>query len=370
MTELSTKELGTAGPSTPPGQQRLKGLLLVGMVLVACNIPLDIPEFTTNWEFVGVDETITTQGLLPDAVTLEGEVFRVDSIVSSRTVTIGEVCELCTCFSGPIPEVSITPQDFSLPLPGGLAKATLVDGSASLVLHNQMGFDLLNDGKGNQGFIEVELRDRVFGDVFSTIRIEEPFPTDDSLSLSFDLTGLELNPFLVASVRGTTPGSACDSIQLDPLDGIEANVRLKDVAATAVNIVLSDQAIRFPLTDIELPDAVSERLRPGEARVVLEVELVTSVETTVEVLLSAATVAEDLFTERAALFTPIPIEPGSLENPTVLRRLFLLNLESVENQPQLLIATRNRVVGNRAVLIRGGEEVKFKATIRAEIPSK
>lgn len=342
----------------------------VGLFLAACSIPTSLPDWITEWQFVGVDEEITTEELLPPQVSLDDEIFEVDSILSSRTVTIGEVCELCTCFSGPIPELDITPQEFAVPLPAGLSTATLVGGAATLVLHNEMGFDLLNDGKGNQGFVEVELRNRIFGTVHDVIRVEEPFPPNDSLRLDFDLTGLELDPFLVASVRGTTPGSACDSISLDPLDGIRADVALTGVEAAEVNIVLSDRALTFPFKEIDLPDAVSERLRPEDARVVLEVSFETSVSTEVEVLLSAAGVFEDLFTAKAALFTPIPVPAGTIEDPTVVRKLFVLDLSSVENAENLFIATRNRVTGNRRVPIRGGEEVRYRATVRAEVPSR
>jgi len=136
-----------------------------------------------------------------------------------------------------------------------------------------------------------------------------------------------------------------------------------------VVIFLSDAAVAVPDEVIDLPEAVANRLRAGEARVTLDVEVITTVAAELDLVMSVAGDPAHLFTENAALYTPVPIPSGSLEEPSIVRKSFLLDLEGLEGAEALHLSARNRVAGSRSVSIRGGEGVHYRVIIRAELPS-
>jgi hypothetical protein len=338
------------------------------VLALACDLPLGLPRFTTEWVVPAAGDSLGLSDLLPSGFRVTPEGFVLDSLVSNQTVRLGDVCELCTCFSGPIPPVDLTPQSWRVPVPGGLSKAVLERGSARILIRNHAGFDLLDDGEGGRGFVLIRLTDLLTRSVLDSVSVSQPFPPDDSLSLHIDLAGLELTPFMVAELTGRTPGSGCDDVSLDPDVGIEAVVRLENVLAESVEAVLSDAAVALSGRTVSLPSALADRLRPGEADLVVEVETSTSIPVDVEVLLSVAGTEEDLFTENAALLTPLLIKGGSPDAPSSFRRLFVVNTASLEGADHVLVRTRSRIIGDRRVVFRGQEAFSYKVTLRAEIP--
>ena len=57
---------------------------------------------------------------------------------------------------------------------------------------------------------------------------------------------------------------------------------IRDVRASSVRVVVSDGDVSLAGEQFSIPDFVAERLRPGEARLVLEVEVISSVAITLE----------------------------------------------------------------------------------------
>ncbi len=347
-----------------------RSTLLLLLAPSACDIPLGAPEWTADWAFTAVADTLDAGDLLPSGVRALPDGFAVDSLLLSNDVRIGDICELCTCFSGPIPPVSLTPQDYQIPLPAGLIGAGLRRGRARIVLTNELPFDLLDDGQGHRGNITVELTNTLTNQVVERVEINDPFPPGTSLTLEFDLAGLELNRQLIARVQGSTPGSGCDSISVSPDDGIRADVSIFGAEAEWVQIVLSDAVLDLEPREIEIPRFIADRLRPGDARIVLDTRVANGTGATAEIIVSAAVAREDLFSERAALFTPIPIPMGTATQPAIVERLFVLDLESVAHQRLLYLETASRVVGNRIVRLEGDEFVAYTVTLKAQIPSK
>jgi hypothetical protein len=267
-----------------------------------------------------------------------------------------------------IPAVTLTPQSWRVPVPGGLSRSELDRGTARLLIHNRAGFDLLDDGGGNLGFVLVRLTDLLTRQPLDSVRISQPFPADDSLTIEIDLAGLVLTPFLVAELTGRTPGSGCDEVILGPDTGIEAEVRLEGIVAPSVEAVLSDASVALTGRTVALPTALSDRLRPGEADLIVEVESTTAIPVDVEILLSVAGEEADLFTDDAALLTPLLIEGGSPAAPSVFRRLFVVEAARLQGAERVLVRTRSRILGDRTVVFRGQEFFSYRVTLRAEIP--
>lgn len=342
----------------------LLSALGVGAV-AACDLPTELPRWDTVWDVAVVSDTVATASLLPEGVRISGEGFVVDTFRTESSVRLRDVCELCTCFDGPIPELEIAPADFPVRLPAGVLRADIVRGSADVVLHNEAGFDVLRNDEGDRGFLLVELTDSWTDEVLESVLVDEPFPPGDSLALTLDLPRIELSSRYVARVSGRTPGSGCDTVPLTPESGFRSRVALRDVVSSGVQVILSDAALRVPSRDFELPGWLAERLRPEDAEVAVEVEVDSRVPVRYELELSVASHPTELFTERAALFTPLVVDGGG----SVTRR-FLLDLERVQNVDRLLFESRSRVLGSRIVRLEGHEAVTYRVRILARVPTR
>jgi len=358
----------------PPGLRLLKMrpavlCLLVAVALPACDLPTQFPRYDTSWDVVVIRDSISTDDLLPDDLRTAPEGFVIDRYSVEGEVLLGDVCELCTCFQGPIPPLEIAPHDWRVPLPPGLISATLESGSARVTVFNQVGFDILDDGAGGRGFLAVDLTDTRDGRVLAQAVVAQSFPPGDSVRLSFDLSGMVLSPYLVARIRGFMPGSAC-RVELTAESGFRARVELDRVVASSVEVWVSDQALRLPERSFGLPSFVSSRLRPGEATLTLEVEVETRLPADVEIGVSAAGRRQDLFTGQAALYTPLVIPEGTPQLARSVRRLYVVRLDPLHDADRLYVDTRNRFLGSKPMVLRGGESVSYRVRLRAEVPSR
>lgn len=337
--------------------------------LGACDLPTELPRWDTRWDVVVVSDTVSTAELLPDAIRVSPEGFVLDGFDSEGQVRLGDVCELCTCFDGPIPALEIAPHDWPVELPPRVLSASLVRGRADVVIHNEVGFDVLDDGAGDGGFLQVELVDSWSDEVYSTLLVDESFPPGDSLVLSFDLPAVELSPRIVARVSGRTPGSGCESMSLGPESGFRTNVVLRDVVSDAVRVSLSDADLALPGRDWALPGWLVDRLRSGDAEVVLEVSVESSVATAVDLDLSAAATPEALFSEHAALFTPLLLPAATDDAAGSVRRQYLVDLDALRGADHLWVASRT-TVRDRVVELDGDESVSYSVRLRARVPTR
>lgn len=350
----------------------MKARILLPILLApvaGCDIPTELPRLHTEWEVPVVDSTVSTQALLPSHVRATAQGFVIDSFTVSNDVRLRDVCELCTCFEGPIPPLTLVAPDWRVQLPPLVLGTDIESGRARLVLHNEMAFDLLDDGRGHRGFLQVELVDVIRDEVLERRRLEEPFPPGDSLAVDFDLGGLKLTRNLVARVSGETPGTECDVTPLDPDDGFRAEVEIRDVVASSAEIILTDASLRLPSRSLDLPDFVFERLQEEGAEVQLQVDLSSSVPTEVELGLSAASGPESLFTEEAALWSPLILEASDPASPLALSRTLLLDLEALDGAREVRFDTDNRVLGDRVVTFVGGERLDYRIVLRATVPT-
>ena len=346
----------------------LASLLLVGAA--GCDIPTSLPSWTTEWELTPVDQTITTAQLLPAAVRVDPRGFAIDSFSATTSIRLGDVCELCTCFDGPIPGLEISPHDWPVRLPPGLAEAQMLSGKASLVLRNEIGFDLLDDGQGNKGYIDVVLLDTQSGREIEHRHITGSYPAGDTLALEFDLSGLRLYSGLVARVSGHTPGSGGCTVKLTANSGFTATVGLRDVLASSVDVVVTDQTIALTPHTFDVPEAIAQRLRPGDARLALDLEVKSRVPTSAELDLSVAPTADELFTSGAALHTPFVLPRPTGADPVDAHGLYLLELDGIPASRKLMFAARSRITGSNIVRLKGSESLEYRLNVRAEVPSK
>lgn len=367
--------LGLLGGGAWPGsdkRRRLRagtaaGVILLALLGASCDLPFDVPKWPTQWVLTIVADTLGTERFLPAGVTLEGSAFVLDPLRLENRVRIGDVCELCTCFAGAVPALSLDPFDWPVPLPPGVVSASLTGGSAHVTVRNEMAFDLLNNGQGETGWLGVQLVDPIARQVVSSLTYEGPFPPGDSVMLDFDLRGVELHRSMAARIVGFTPGTVCE-VRLDPESGIRADIDLQDVRASAIHVVVSDAAFALRPRSVKLPEALSQRLRAEEGRAVLEVEVENTVGVALDLTLSAAAHPDSLFTAGAALYTPVLVPAGSPAVPGRVHKIYVLNLGALHRAERIFVSALSQVVGDRRVRIGGGERVVYRATLNAELP--
>ncbi len=334
-------------------------------------MPTEVPRFDTVWEITLASDSVRTDEFLPEEMRPDPRGFAIDSFTFERSVRLDQVCELCTCFDGPIPELELVDTDWRLQLPSGLVSAEILEGRARLVLRNRLGFDLLDNGAGNRGVLRVELVDIGFnGGVRAVQEVRDPFPSDSELEIEFDLAGIELSSNLVARIGGTTPGSSCTDLSLDPSDGLDAFIGIEEVVTAGARVVLSDADVQIDPERVELPGFIADRLRPGEAELLAGVRIRSSLPAAVELNLSVASDPEALQTSEAALRTPIELSPGSADEPTLFDREYLIDLETVEGADELHFGSENRIAGNRVVTLFGTEQVRWEIVVQATVPTR
>lgn len=350
----------------------LRKLLAAALLLggTGCDIPTSLPSWTTSWEMVAVDQKITTADLLPAAVRADARGFVIDSFSATASIRMGEVCELCTCFDGPIPGLEISPHDWQVRLPPGLAEAQMTSGRARVVLENEIGFDLLDDGQGNPGWIDLVLFDRYSDTEIERRHITGSYPAGDTLAIEFDLSGLRLSPGLVVRVSGHTPGSGGCTVKLTENSGFTARVELRDVVASSVDVLVSDAMLGLAPHSIDLPAELARRLRPGDARIALDVQVTSRVPTSAEIDLSVAPAAATLFTRDASLHTPLVLPRPTGTTAADAKGLYLLELDGVPEADKLTFAARSHITGSNVVRLKGDESLEYELRVRAEVPSR
>jgi len=340
------------------------------VIVAGCDIPTELPSYDTLWEAVLLRDSVSTSQLLPDGVSVHPEGgFAVDSFTTTTEVEIEDVCEFCTCFEGPIPALDIQPYDWPFQLPSRVLEADVSEGIARVVLHNDAGFDVLDDGTGNTGHLKIDFFDTRSRSVLDSVRISRPFPDGDSVTVEFDLTGLTLSNSLVARVSGRTPGSGCDVVDLSTEGGFRADVRILGVRTESVLVVLADSDLDVEGRTVDLPAAIVDRLRPGEAEVDLEVRVEARLPVETEMLISAASHPDLLFSRNAALYTPLVL-PAAFGEGASLRVSYVLDVSAIQGAEQLFIDTRNQILSNRIVSLDGEESVSYSVILHARIPSR
>ena len=344
--------------------------LIFAVCLAGCDIPTSLPRWTTEWEVVAVDQNVSMADLLPAGVRKDSRGFVIDSFAATSSIRLGDVCQLCTCFDGPIPGLDITAHDWPVRLPGGLIEAQLVQGKARLVLVNEIGFDPLDDGQGGKGNLEVVLTDKASGAVFDRRSLTGTFPPGGSIAVEFDLARLRVHSGLVVGVSGHTAGSGGCPVKLGEQSGFRARVDLLHVVASTVDVFLADATLALAPKSVDLPGWLARRLRPGDARVSLDVDVNSRVPTSAEVDLSVAPDADRLFTKGAALETPLMLPSPAGTSPADARGLYLLELDGVPDATGLHFAAHTKITGSRVVRFSGDESLHYRLTMRAEVPSR
>jgi len=352
---------------------RTTRLLLPLLAVLAgsgCEIPTSVPVWETEWELLLARDSVPVRDVVPPEVELVPEGFRMASFVTRDSVRLEEVCELCTCFDGPIPELTLEPQDYRIELPARLLEAPLSRGTATLELTNGLGFDLLDDGFGNRGFVRAELVDLRTGDTLVTRVYGEAFPDGATITLTFPLDGVLLSRSIVTRVTGVTPGSQCDDLSLDPTDGLDVRVELMDIAAPSARILLNESDLAPPTRRAALPEAIASRLRPDASDLVVALVASSSLGLPVDLELSVAAATADLYRAGAALTTPVRIAPGAPEDPARLRREYVVDPALLQDRDSILVAGRTTLSQGRTVTVRGPELLTYEVRLRARVPSR
>lgn len=348
---------------------KLPFFVLAALGLSGCDLPTELPRWTTEWEVLAVDRTLGMADLLPRGVRQVPGGFAFDSFSVASSLRLADACPLCTCYDGPIPGLDIA-HDWPIQLPPNVYEAEVSSGKARLVLVNEIGFDPLDDGSGGKGTLEVALTDRYTGQVFDRRLVSGSLPVGDSLRIELDLTGLRAHSGLVARVSGHTAGSGGCPVRFTDRSGFAARMDMVGVVSRTVDVYLPDASLALPPRSVTLPGWLARRLRPSDARLALDIEVHSGMPLTAEVGLSVATAAQTLFTPDAALETPLMLRAPTGAAASDAHGLFLLDLAGIPDADELHFAARPRIIGSSIARLRGTETLRYELRLRAEVPSE
>lgn len=136
------------------------GCALSALALQACELPTESPIIEQHWNVPSDSSTMSVGSLLPDAVTVDGEVFVVDvADPAAETRTLYQDCATCAAADGTtIPKPAFTATSVTTSeMPAGLTSAPLETGAVNIVLRNQYAFDPIRPAPGVTGTITVQV---------------------------------------------------------------------------------------------------------------------------------------------------------------------------------------------------------------------
>jgi len=225
--------------------------------LSGCDVPTEIPLFDVRW-VIPIDSTsIPVSDLLPANVAVSGGNFQLTVAPVGLTQTLGALCPACIPldgFSVPTPPFNVSYQNGGT-LPTDVVSATLVSGSISLAIQNNLGFDPIRPAVGNPGTMTITIHD-----------IDAAGPVIGQVVLDGATTAIPngaLTTVPVALVPGTVSPTFVAVIDLDTPMG-DTNVLIDisaslDITATPGAILVSSatldvdgRAVGFPETTLDV----------------------------------------------------------------------------------------------------------------------
>lgn len=134
-------------------------LLATSLLLVACDLSLDLPTFDTEWAAPSVTATVAADAFLPIGLALNTDRTRFMLTASPATVQakLSQLCIECAAVDGQrVLKPAFSSQvDVPIALPAAFRGGALASGSFTVELANALGFDVLRPGLSMSGTINI-----------------------------------------------------------------------------------------------------------------------------------------------------------------------------------------------------------------------
>lgn len=322
--------------------------LAVLLVMAGCDVPTGLPRFESRWIVPLAATRVGVNELLPTALTVAGDDFRLTLPPGSGGRTLGQLCG-AACL--PVQGLSVPKPAFSdsfhvtTAMSADVVSVTATAGAATVTLAHNFDFDPLRpDGRSEDGVITLTLRNgaRVIGMAV----IDEEFPRDIPITRSIVLEPGVIAGSLVLGIAVASPAGG--PAVIDSAAAITVTLAPDSVAVAEAQIAVNQRLIAAPLIVLDLTgvDAdLRERVRRGVLQVVVNNPF--DVAGALQLGLQAATSGADIV-------RTVQVVPGASMQDVEL------SLEEVQSllghRVGVTLGGRVSATG-QAVMVRPGQEV-------------
>jgi len=236
--------------------------------LTGCiDLPTDSPIVDQRWLVPGDSATLSVDRVLPPTVTVVGNAFQVVIPSVSTTQVLSQLCAQCTVGVGAIPKPAFNATlTAAAALPSDVATATLVSGSVSVGVTNNLPFDPIRPSASARGFVIISLSNR--GAVIGTDTISgasTALPPNSRVDRTIALrAGIVLNGAIDAQVRVVSPDG--DPTVFASTQNISVQATPTNVRVSRATLLLTNRSVSATPTTVDLSgvdSAISDRTQGG-----------------------------------------------------------------------------------------------------------
>ena len=252
-------------------------LLIVLAALSGCDIPTALPIYDVGLQLPVEESSISVVELLPLGVDTAGGNFdvTVDPVVLNET--LGMLCPLCVG-SGvvPVPKPAfMATYSQTGSLPTEVDSATVVGGSISLAIDNNLGFDPINPAPASPGTFTVTLLDTdMNGDTLGWVMLDgangDSLPAGPS-TIPLPLMGGTITTAIFVVVDVDSP--AGDPVPIDLAASFDLTATVVTFLVSEITVDVDGQMVTIDPTNPDVED-IDEDLREElqEGSLILDIQ--------------------------------------------------------------------------------------------------
>ena len=252
-------------------------LLIVVAALSGCDVPTALPIFDVGLQLPVEESSISVVELLPPEVDTAGGNFDVTVDPVMLTETLGTLCPLCID-SGvvPVPKPAfIATFNQTGSLPTDVDSATVVGGSISLAIDNNLGFDPINPAPASFGTFTVTLFDTdINGDMLGQVMLDgangDSLPAGPS-TIPLPLTGGTIKTAVFAVVDVDSPVG--DPVPIDLAASFDITATVVSFLVSSITVNVDGQVVTIDPTNPDVEDIDEDlRNRLKEGSLILDIQ--------------------------------------------------------------------------------------------------
>jgi hypothetical protein len=252
-------------------------VLLSLAVLSGCDVPTAVPLIDVRWVFPIEETSISVAELLPSNVAISGGNFDLTVAPVLLPRTLGGLCGPCAAADGftvPKPAFNLAYQSGGT-LPTDVVSATLVSGSVSLALQNDLGFDPINPATGVTGTMTITIHDvDAMGNVLGQVVLDgatSALPDGVLTTVPLVLTPGTVTSTFVAVVNINSP--AGDPVLIDVTASLDITATPQAILVSAATLDVGAQAVTFPETSLDVSSIEDDAVnRIASGSLILDVQ--------------------------------------------------------------------------------------------------
>ena len=234
------------------------GLLVALAAISGCDVPTEVPAFDVRWVFPIDSTAIPVSDLIPaSGVAISGTNFQLTVAPVVIGETLGGICPACAPLDGltvPTPGFSIVYQGGGS-LPADVVSATLVSGSISLGIQNDLGFDPINPAGAGTGTMTITIHDGdALGPVIGQVVLDgatTALPDGVLTTVPLVLTPGTVSSGFVAVVDINAPVGVTP-VLIDISAGLDITATPGAILVSSATLDVDGQAVGFPQTALDV----------------------------------------------------------------------------------------------------------------------